>query len=70
MLGLVGLGLASFLIIPKRPKDYLFFGLALLVCLSLAGENVRQRFMLTFAAQNNAMVRRRAASNSGRPVST
>jgi putative inorganic carbon (HCO3(-)) transporter len=49
MLGLLVMGLTSFFLIPKRPTHYLMFGLAVLLCLRLAGTEVRTRFNTSFA---------------------
>src|SRR5205809_6210210 len=49
MLGLIVMGVASFFLIPKRPTHYLMFGLAVLLCLRLAGTEVRTRFNTSFA---------------------
>jgi O-antigen ligase len=49
MLGLIVAGGVSFFLIPRRPKHYAFFGLAVVAGLILAGPQVRARFMTTFA---------------------
>ncbi|HEX8201003.1 MAG TPA: O-antigen ligase family protein [Isosphaeraceae bacterium] len=49
MLGMICVGLASFVLIPKRPVHLLMLSLAVVVCLRLAGPEVRQRFSTTFA---------------------
>lgn len=48
MLALVILGVVSFLLIDKRPKDYAFYALAIFVALMLAGPSVRERFSTVF----------------------
>jgi probable O-glycosylation ligase (exosortase A-associated) len=49
MLGLIGLGLASFAVMPKRPKELSAFALAVVVGVGLAGKEVRERLGTTFA---------------------
>lgn len=49
MLGLIVTGMVSFLIIPKKPKHYLMFALAVALALRLAGADVVDRFATTFA---------------------
>lgn len=47
-LALVVLAAASFCLIPKRPKDYVLFALAVAAGLTLAGPSVRARFATVF----------------------
>lgn len=49
MLGLIFTAVAIFLMIPKRPKHYLIFALAILITMRLAGPGVQARFATTFA---------------------
>jgi O-antigen ligase len=42
-------GFVSFLLIPKKPRHYVLFGLAVAVAIQLAGPEVRERFWTTFA---------------------
>jgi len=49
MLGLVIVGLVSFILLPKQPKHYLAFFLVLLLVLRLAGPSVRAEFLSSFA---------------------
>jgi O-antigen ligase len=49
MLGLIITGMVSFLIIPKRPKHYFMFAVAVALALRLAGPAVVERFAMTFA---------------------
>ncbi len=51
MVALAVTGLVSFFLIPKRLVHYLVFTLAVLLCLRLAGPEVRARFMTSFASQ-------------------
>lgn len=48
ILGVIVLGAASFWILPKRPKDYLLFALAIAFALRLAGPPVWERFSTAF----------------------
>jgi O-antigen ligase len=48
MLALVLSGLVAFVLIPKQPKHYALFALAILVGLRLAGTEVRERFTTSF----------------------
>jgi O-antigen ligase len=52
MLGLIVLALGAFLVMPKGPKEYMAFTLALAVGLALAGPQVRARFGTSFAEEN------------------
>lgn len=52
MLGLVAAGLISFMLLPKRPKDYVLALAMTLGCLALAGSDVREEFMTIFADEN------------------
>jgi probable O-glycosylation ligase (exosortase A-associated) len=49
MLALLVTGVLAFILIPKTGKHYLFFALAVLLALRLAGPSVQQRFMSSFA---------------------
>ena len=49
MLGLIVLGLTIFVVMPKGPKECLGFLLAVVIGLSLAGQEVRDRFATSFA---------------------
>ncbi|MFL5244252.1 MAG: O-antigen ligase family protein [Gemmataceae bacterium] len=51
MLALVICGIISFFLIPKRPVHYFYFAVAVAVALRLAGEQVVERFMTTFAEE-------------------
>ncbi len=50
-LSLVVTALAIFLVLPKQPKHYLFFLLALIIAFKLAGQGVVDRFATAFAAK-------------------
>ena len=52
MLAMIVAAFVVFLLIPKRPKHYLAFALAVMLALYLAGPEVRARFMLTFAKED------------------
>ncbi|MBN1912737.1 MAG: O-antigen ligase family protein [Pirellulales bacterium] len=49
MLGLCVVGMMAFILIPKQPKHYALFALAIAVALIMAGPSVRERFGMTFA---------------------
>ncbi|MER3414791.1 MAG: hypothetical protein C4297_01060 [Gemmataceae bacterium] len=49
MLALCLMALVAFLLVPKRPVHYLYFLLAVALGLRLAGPEVRERFLTTFA---------------------
>lgn len=49
MLALILTGLLAFVLIPKRPKHFAAFALAVLVGIRLAGPSVRERFLTSFA---------------------
>lgn len=49
MLGLIIVGATSFFLIPKQPKHYFVFALAIVLALRLAGPEVIARFATTFA---------------------
>jgi probable O-glycosylation ligase (exosortase A-associated) len=49
MIGLIIVAFATFLLIPKQPKHYLLFLIAVLLVLRLAGKDVRERFGTSFA---------------------
>lgn len=48
MLSLIITAVVCFLLIPKQPKHYLMFALAIAMVLRLAGENVQKRFFSSF----------------------
>jgi len=48
MLALIITGVVAFLLINKKPRHIVMFGLALLLCLRLAGPQVRERFSSVF----------------------
>ncbi len=48
MVALIVTGIASFLLVPKQPKDYLIFILAALLVFRLAGQGVQDRFGTIF----------------------
>jgi probable O-glycosylation ligase (exosortase A-associated) len=48
MLALIIVGIVSFLLIPKKLTHYAIFALAVMLCLRLAGTEVRERFMTAF----------------------
>jgi O-antigen ligase len=48
MLGLIVMGLVSFLLIPKRPRHYAIFALAVVIGLRMAGPSVIERFVTVF----------------------
>jgi O-antigen ligase len=52
LLALIIAGVVSFLLIPKRPVDYFYLLLALLLALRMAGPEVRNRFYSTFAEKD------------------
>jgi probable O-glycosylation ligase (exosortase A-associated) len=52
MLGLIMLGLAAFVVMPKGPKELSAFALAALIGLTLAGKEVQKRFQSSFADEN------------------
>lgn len=51
MLAMLIVGAASFFVIPKKPRHYLAFALAAVIGFSLAGQEVRARFMTMFDKQ-------------------
>ncbi len=51
MLGLIIVGMVSFVLIPKKPAHYAVFALAILLGVRLAGPEVLNRFSSTFADQ-------------------
>jgi putative inorganic carbon (hco3(-)) transporter len=53
MLALLLTGVVSFFLIPKQPKHYLLFGLAVVVALRLAGPEVMTRFGTIFADEGS-----------------
>src|SRR5262249_55206075 len=53
MLSLTITGILAFLLIPKRPRDYLLFALVVALSLRLAGPEVRERFGMTFASKDD-----------------
>jgi probable O-glycosylation ligase (exosortase A-associated) len=64
MLGLIVLAAVAFAVMPKRPKEYVAFAVALAVGLALAGPQVRERFGTSFAEENG----KREASAESRLV--
>jgi O-antigen ligase len=50
IVGLIITGAVSFLLIPKKPKHYLMFALAVLLAFRLAGPEVVDRFVTVFAS--------------------
>ena len=52
MLGLIVLAVVAFAVMPKGPKEYVAFALAVAVGLGLAGKEVRQRFGTSFAEED------------------
>jgi putative inorganic carbon (HCO3(-)) transporter len=51
MLSLILTGAVSFLLIPKQPKHYVIFFLAVLLLIRLAGPQITHRFSTTFAGE-------------------
>ncbi len=51
MLGLIVMGGVTFFIVPKRPKDYAIFAVAVVIGLRLAGPAVIARFTTTFTSE-------------------
>jgi hypothetical protein len=51
LLGLILVGVVAFFLIPKSPKHYLAFVVAILLGLRLAGPQVQERFATTFASE-------------------
>jgi probable O-glycosylation ligase (exosortase A-associated) len=51
MIALTFTAVVSFLLIPKQFKHYVIFTVAVLLCLRLAGAEVRERFMTSFAQE-------------------
>ncbi len=49
LLGLIVTGIVGFFLIPKQPKHYFLFAVVILLGLRLAGPGVRDRFMTSFA---------------------
>jgi probable O-glycosylation ligase (exosortase A-associated) len=52
MIGLMVMATVSFAVMPKGPKEYMAFALAVTVGLALAGQQVRERFGTSFADEN------------------
>ena len=52
MLGLIVLAVVAFAVMPKGPKEYMAFALAVAVGLALAGKQVRERFGTSFAQED------------------
>ena len=52
MLGLIVLAVVAFAVMPKGPKEYMAFALAVAVGLGLAGKEVRERFGTSFAEED------------------
>lgn len=55
MLGLIVLAVVAFAVMPKRPKEYMAFALAVAVGLGLAGKEVRERFRTSFGEKDGTM---------------
>jgi O-antigen ligase len=53
LLGLILVGVVAFFLIPKGPKHYAAFALAVLIGLRLAGPQVVERFSTTFATEED-----------------
>lgn len=53
MLALIVVGAATFVLIPKQPRHYWLFGLAVAVGLMLAGPSVREEFVTVFADEES-----------------
>ncbi|MCA9458083.1 MAG: O-antigen ligase family protein [Nitrospira sp.] len=53
MLALIVTAGVGFFLLPKKPKHYLVFALVILLGLRLAGQEVTERFMTTFAKEEN-----------------
>ncbi len=51
MVALVVTGLVSLVLIPRQPKHYMYFALAVIVALIMAGPGVRDRFFSAFVDQ-------------------
>jgi probable O-glycosylation ligase (exosortase A-associated) len=51
MLGLIAMGLAAFVIMPKGPREYAAAVIVVLLALRLAGPSVRERFQTSFAKE-------------------
>jgi O-antigen ligase len=52
MIALIIVGVVTFLLIAKEPKHYAVFLVAVLLCLRLAGTEVRERFGTSFASED------------------
>jgi O-antigen ligase len=48
VLSLIVTGIVGFLLMPKHLKHYLTFALAVILCIRLAGQQIRERFMTAF----------------------
>jgi putative inorganic carbon (hco3(-)) transporter len=55
MVGLIAVALVAFVVMPKGPKEYMAFALAVAVGLGLAGKQVRERFGSSFADEGGKM---------------
>jgi probable O-glycosylation ligase (exosortase A-associated) len=53
MLSLVCTAVVCFVILPKKPKDYLLFAAAIMISLQLAGPGPRERFATAFLEEEN-----------------
>src|SRR2546428_151218 len=62
MLALALTGLMTFFLIPKSPRHYLVFALAVVVGISLAGKEARERFFSAFHQSNSG--KREASAQS------
>jgi len=51
MMGVAATGIAAFVVMPKRPKYFLLYGLAVFLALELAGDHVRERFLSSFVSR-------------------
>jgi probable O-glycosylation ligase (exosortase A-associated) len=49
--GLIVVVVVTMLIVPKQPKHYVIFALGVILLLQMAGSEVRERFMTSFAAE-------------------
>lgn len=49
MLALIASAVVSFLLVPKQPKHFIFFALGIVIAWQLAGQEVTERFVSSFA---------------------
>src|SRR5262249_53185071 len=54
MLGMIVTALVAFALIPKKPKHYVAFALAVLLALRLAGAEARERFATSFGDEQGS----------------